>query len=576
MDAPFNASGALGRYRVVDRVGRGGMGVVYRAVDSVLEREVALKLMSDEIVADEDARTRFLREARAAARLQHRHIVTVFEFGESDGRPYIVMEFLRGESLSARLKSDRQLPIAAQLEVVQELCAGLQFAHTQGVIHRDVKPANIWLQEDGSVKLVDFGVARLAVGTATRNEIVGSAPYMAPEVLSGVRADARADVFATGVVLFEMLCGCRPFQGETPTALIAAILNTPTPDITLPGEFGARANRIVKRALAKDPAQRYPSAAALATDIQILQRVQPSAVESMVLLRTPRPALPAQPQRRSKAPLFAGLGAALLLIVGGIVAYPMLFGSQPPASTTAPTEQKSIAAPPEKSAPAGKADAPQPPVDTPPPPPPVVQSVEITSQPEGAAISIGGTATELVTPARVNLDRIQNRPLRLTKQGFDPVTLNIGAAQIEAGTASAVLRPLARITVQIQGPFPFEVVDGRTVRPAAESHNVQIAGRRTLILRARAPWFVEREAVIDPKNGLSQSIDLEVGLLTIRGLQDCELYVDGVKLDAYPFQAKRFVTGPHTIRYNSCPDGGRGTETIEVPAGNRPFVWVRQ
>ena len=187
----------IGRYEVIERVGRGGMGVLYRGRDPVLDREVAIKVMAGDFSTDEVARSRFFREARASARLQHRNIVTIFEFAEDTGTPYIAMEFLRGQSLSQRLASQPPLTLVQKLDIVTQLLTGLHYAHEQGIIHRDVKPANVWLLDDGTVKLLDFGIAKIAASTMTSaGSVLGSAFYMAPEQVSGREVDGRADVFA--------------------------------------------------------------------------------------------------------------------------------------------------------------------------------------------------------------------------------------------------------------------------------------------------------------------------------------------------------------------------------------------
>src|SRR5262249_50667070 len=173
----------IGKYQILERVGRGGMGVLYRGVDPVLDREVAIKLMLADFADDtEQLRPRFYREAKAVAKLQHRNIVTVFEFAEEGTTPYIVMEFLRGTSLQSRLESAPPLTLDDKLDIVAQLCAGLGYAHEQGIVHRDVKPANIFLLADSTVKLLDFGIAKLTTSNLTRQgDVLGSPSYMSPE-----------------------------------------------------------------------------------------------------------------------------------------------------------------------------------------------------------------------------------------------------------------------------------------------------------------------------------------------------------------------------------------------------------
>ena len=222
---------AIGRYRIVECIGRGGMGVLYRATDPLLERDVAIKLMLVDFKSDPSARERFHREARAVARLQHRNVVTIHELGDSEGIPYIVMEFLSGRDLEALLKRDPPLGLDEKLDVTIQLCVGLSYAHEQGIVHRDIKPSNVRVLEDGTVKILDFGIAKFAMSAMTQSgSVMGTAQYMAPEQIMGQPVDGRADLFSTGVLLYEIIAGQKPFSGDTPTAIVYQILHAePTP-----------------------------------------------------------------------------------------------------------------------------------------------------------------------------------------------------------------------------------------------------------------------------------------------------------------------------------------------------------
>ena len=280
LSAPTNPE-KIGRYQILERVGRGGMGVLLRGIDPVLDREVAIKLMLLDFTEDADQmRPRFYREARAAAKLQHPNIVTVFEFAEEGNTPYIVMEFLRGSSLQGRMASPVPLTLDEKLSVIIQLCSALHYAHEQGVVHRDIKPANIFLLPDGSVKLLDFGVAKLATSTLTRQgDVLGSAMYMSPEQVSGSgNVDGRSDIFSTGVVLYELLANRKPFQADTLTATVVKLLreDPPSLDEVAPG-LPAQLVNAVKKALAKEPAARYATAGDMAKELQwIRQALQAS------------------------------------------------------------------------------------------------------------------------------------------------------------------------------------------------------------------------------------------------------------------------------------------------------------
>ena len=289
MNAPQEIT-QVGRYKVLEKMGKGGMGVLYRGFDPVLDREVAIKLMLADFTDDaEQMRPRFYREAMAAAKLSHRNIVTIFEFAEESNTPYIVMEFLRGTPLGSRMASQPPLSLDDKLNIVAQLCEGLSYAHEQGVVHRDVKPDNVFILEDGSVKLLDFGIAKLTSSNLTRQgDVLGSASYMSPEQVGGSDAiDGRADVFSTGVMLYELLCGHKPFEADEPTAVILKILrDDPTPLETHVTGLPPQLVAAVLKALAKRPDDRWESADALGRELQSIRQAMPATVSTAELDQT--------------------------------------------------------------------------------------------------------------------------------------------------------------------------------------------------------------------------------------------------------------------------------------------------
>ena len=216
------------------------MGVVYRAHDALLEREVALKIISATIEGNTDLRERFFREARAAGQLSHRNVITIHDLGEHEGQPYLAMEFLKGEDLQHRLTGRDPMSLTRKLEIASEICDGLAYAHRRGLIHRDIKPANIFITDEGVVKILDFGLARMVTSELTAsNMMLGTLNYMAPEQIRGERIDHRADIFSFGVVLYEILSGRKAFQGDSfATTLYKILQDVPEPllniDATLP------------------------------------------------------------------------------------------------------------------------------------------------------------------------------------------------------------------------------------------------------------------------------------------------------------------------------------------------------
>lgn len=259
----------IGRYEILEEIGRGAMGVVFKARDPLIGRAVALKTITSGVAESADLLERFYREARAAGGLQHPNIVTIYEMGESGGSPFIAMEYLEGESLEKIIARKPPLPLATKVGYVAQTCRALEYAHRRGVVHRDIKPANIMVTGDGVVKVVDFGIARLADTSKTQTgALLGTLAYMSPEQLRGERADARCDVWALGVVFYELIAYQRPFTGENHAALLLSILQKEPPPVRhLAPECPIAVERVVSRALLKDDKTRYFTMKALLADL---------------------------------------------------------------------------------------------------------------------------------------------------------------------------------------------------------------------------------------------------------------------------------------------------------------------
>lgn len=253
------APARLGQFRIVRELGRGGMGYVFEAEDEKLERRVAVKVLTPELAGNPEAVARFLREARAAAAVEHDHIVPILHVGEDAGTAYIVMPLLLGESLQARLTRDGKLPSAEVRRLGRELAAGLGAAHARGLIHRDLKPANIWLEDTGRARILDFGLARLNDGgkaLTAPGKLLGTPAYMAPEQIDG-RTDARSDLFSLGATLYECATGQRAFEAPTLMGVLKAVANHHPPEpVELDPEMPVDLSALIVRLLAKDPACR--------------------------------------------------------------------------------------------------------------------------------------------------------------------------------------------------------------------------------------------------------------------------------------------------------------------------------
>ncbi len=260
----------IGKYEVLEVLGQGGMGIVYRAIDPGIGRQVAIKMMTGGFAENPDLLKRFQREAQSAGSLQHRNIVIIYELGtHENGNPYMAMEFLSGESLESIISSRKPMSLVDKLDVMIQVLQGLHYAHEHGIVHRDIKPANIMVLKDGTVKIVDFGIARISDNSMTKaGQIVGTINYMSPEQFKGHGVDGRSDIFSAGVMLYEFLTGILPFDAhETPTVMLK-ILNDPPPPLSDHlASFPPELEECVKRALAKERDERYGTAEDFAFDL---------------------------------------------------------------------------------------------------------------------------------------------------------------------------------------------------------------------------------------------------------------------------------------------------------------------
>ena len=266
---PNNGPKKLGKYEVLEVVGRGGMGVVYKAVDPEIGRLVGIKMMTSAVINDPVLLKRFYREAQSAGKLRHPNIVTIYDLGVQEATPYLVMEFLEGESLDVALRSGRTLTLEEKLNIVIQVCSALAYAHEQGIVHRDIKPGNVMLLKDGTVKLVDFGIARIGAEYVTRTgQLMGSIQYMSPEQVRGAHVDLRTDIFSTGVLLYQMLTNILPFEGKDAGATLLKIIHgSPAPLGKFLQEYPPELDSIVQRVLANSPDERYQTATELAFDL---------------------------------------------------------------------------------------------------------------------------------------------------------------------------------------------------------------------------------------------------------------------------------------------------------------------
>jgi len=582
----------IGRYLVMGRIGRGGMGMVYRGYDEVLEREVAIKTLTAEALLDEESRRRFEIEAKAAARLQHANIVTVYELGEDRGVPFIAMELLAGTDLENLLRSEETVLLQEKLDAMIQVCRGLAYAHEHRVIHRDIKPSNIRLLEDGTAKIMDFGIAKLAgMGVTKTGMMVGTVHYMSPEQIRGLALDGRSDVFSVGVILFELLSGRRPFGEGTATEVLYRIVHdAPAP---LEGDLGACApdvQAIVSRALAKDPAARQPGAArladelaaALAAHVRAQAAVAPDTLEtvnvSRRLLKEGRVEESLQRLREVAEKNPESLEARRALRV---------------ASREMTRRQR----PPDPSA----DDFPELDVTYQAQGPPTRRGLETKVQPTVLLPSAGGRAAAggrdllrvagalLALAVAAGVVLLARRPPASAPAAAAPPpavarqapavqpAVQPAPAAAPADTAPPAEEPAGpQGRVAVVSSYPVDVVwNGKLVAKGASQLSLPV-GRQVITLVA-ASYFLRSTVAVNVKpEGVAGVEAPRLGRINIKANPDnCEVFIDGAFVDYPPILDKAVAVGTHNVAFK-WPDGTRRDEQAEVEAGSPSYVMGRK
>jgi serine/threonine protein kinase len=527
----------LGKYQIRGVLGRGAMGTVYDGWDPAIGRRVAIKtvrLLDPDDAEAFDALARFKNEAQAAGRLSHRNIVSVYDYGESEENAYIVMEFVEGQSLKQCLETGQHFPVAETVRIMEHLLAGLQYSHDKGVTHRDIKPGNVILAKDGQVKLADFGIARIESSAMTVvGTVLGTPAYMSPEQLMGQPTDRRTDIYSAGVLLYQLLTGVRPFEGGLTVIMHKALNTIPPRPSAVAVAAPASLDPVVARAMAKQPASRFPNAAAFARAIgtafaataagpsQLGGRVNDLGGpvdddEATIVVPSGRPAAkpdrpptappPARRAARHRPAVLRGAGLIGLGLLGGVIWFelrplPPTFRQTVVApSPTAPTTEPSASA--QQPSAEAAASSPNPPTETgaprpaseprpstmtvPPPPQP--------ADPERVALAGANTATTRETLRSIaNSARCALPHFNVGEDGRIGLSGLVGVGAPDAALRDAVQAGIPGATLiwetrGVDGPY-CDVFD--TIRPIAETGSSGLGvGLRDGITRLSAGQFV--------------------------------------------------------------------------------------
>jgi len=585
----------IGKYLVTGRIGRGGMGMVYRGYDEVLEREVAIKTLTAEANLDEESRRRFEIEAKAAARLQHPNIVTVYELGEDRGVPFIAMELLGGIDLEGLMRSGEAVLLQEKLDVMVQVCRGLAYAHEHRVIHRDIKPSNVRLLEDGTAKIMDFGIAKLAgTGVTKTGMMVGTVHYMSPEQIRGLPLDGRSDVFSVGVILFQLLSGRRPFGEGTATEVLYRIVHDPP--AALEGDLGGCAPALkdtIARALAKDAQARQPGAArladelshALAAHMRALAAVGPDTLEtvnvSRRLLKEGRVEESLQRLREVAEKNPESLEARRALRVAS---REMTRRERPPdaAADDFPELDTTyqVQGPPTRRGPETRTQA------------TVLLPATGARAPAGARdlLRVGGAILGLALvagivllagrpPATAPVPAPQAAPAPRRAPAAAPAAVEPAAVPAAAADATAAEPPAAEPEgrVAVLSAYPVDVLwNGKVVGKGVSPQLSLPVGRQVVTLVA-VPYFMRSSVAVNVReDGVAGVETPRLGKINIKASPDnCEVFIDGAFVDYPPILDRAVAAGPHTVAFK-WPDGARREEQARVEAGSPAYVMGRK
>ena len=622
----------LGRYRIERELGRGSMGRVLLAHDPEIDRQVALKTINvfSSLPEEEreEARKRFLREVRSAGKLLHPGIVTIFDVGEEGGVPYLAMEYVDGRTLDAFCREGKLLPVEVAVELVARVAGALDYAHRSGIVHRDIKPANLVRVKDGSVKIMDFGLAKGPLTSLTQDgALLGTPSYMSPEQVRGESVEGKSDLFSLGVVLYELLTGVKPFSGDSISSVLFRIVNEEPRDATALKQSLPKAILLfLKKALAKNPEDRYPTGEAFAEALRgagrVLRQAGPHVPASPVSSPVSRPvAVPARKQepapvaRSSRMPFFLGIAVLAALVAGGgfyfrepfldalsfLIPQPV---DAPPFETRVRTDPPGLLVllngePLEGDLVRFPVEGPHGVLTTTQRcrrvehslspedagmevvlvPDPVQVEVDVDPGVQGAVIRLNGAKVGKA-PARIQLDLCRENELEVLAEGYYPATriLPAGAGPLMARTALATISmetiPMGRLLLPEQ-PMPVRFyVDGKSASPTTGGMELQAGEHRVRVVSKK--FWVDIETRVNVPPGGSATPDLDLPDLTVLAVQafppNCKVSLrrpggSWVYLDTTPVR-RRIAAGTYEVRIEFIPTGEVRERTVHLNTDN--------
>jgi predicted Ser/Thr protein kinase/type II secretory pathway pseudopilin PulG len=553
----------IGRYQIESELGKGAMGVVYKAADPNIGRAVALKTLRLDVhgIEQEEMLRRFKNEARSAGVLSHPNIVTIYDAGEDQGLFYIAMEFIEGKTLAEILQEQRVLPVDQVISITRNICAGLDYAHNKGIVHRDIKPANIMITPEGMAKIMDFGIAKVSGSLTSTGQVLGTPNYMSPEQVKGRQLDGRSDLFSLGVMLYEMLTGEKPFMGQGVTTIIYKIVNeNPIPPRDLDITIHPGLSAVVSRTLAKDPYERYQTGTELIRDLESYKSYTADGNSTMISATGafPRAAAPDQ-------------GDATLIGPSSVIAKPAAAapapaqnkGQQAAARTTPiPTPVAASAASETARAPAV---APLPPVASAIPakgPATVSQKIAAAGSRGPGKLLIGALAVLVLIAGVVGITRhnARKRALAGDQQQFQQAMQQAQQA-IELAKQAQQLAPGAT-PPETSAAAPEQPPADATPQPAATDASATPAPPATD--NAAATAASARKGKAKPTTGDLQIVSEPAG---------AHVDIDGQTRPEWvtPFVADKLTAGKHTVTYTMANFGAE-KRTADVVAGKKGAV----